>query len=74
MLRTYPAQMTQWEPLSTQGLATYTHLLTDLSLTEELDLSHESCALDPHSFGYSPLLEEGDLVLENISQWTQARL
>lgn len=39
--------MTQWEPLVTEGLATRANLLTDLSLTAELDLFPESHALPP---------------------------
>lgn len=45
MLRADPSQMTQWEPLRTQELATHPDLLTDLPLTEVLGLFHSSLVL-----------------------------
>lgn len=74
MLRADPSQMTQWEPLRTQGLATHPDLLTDLPLTEVLGLFHSSLVLwnpAPPHLGVSPLMEEEeDLVLENRNQST----
>lgn len=45
MLRARPDQMTQREPLRTQGLASHSDLLTDLPLTEELGLFHSNLVL-----------------------------
>ena len=76
MLRADPSQMTQWEPLRTQGLATHPDLLTDLPLTEVLGLFHSSLVLwnpAPPHLGVSPLMEEEDLVLENRNQGTQVQ-
>lgn len=76
MLRADPSQMTQWEPLRTQGLATHPDLLTDLPLTEVLGLFHSSLVLwnpAPPHLGVSPLMEEEDLVLENRNQGTKVQ-
>lgn len=76
MLRADPSQMTQWEPLRTQGLATHPDLLTDLPLTEVLGLFHSSLVFGtppPPHLGVSPLMEEEDLVLENRNQGTKVQ-